>query len=72
MTIWSRWAILEIPSRGRGDIVQRGANEEAAEQIRKLIEDEKDKLQIIGDEAWSKGLEESRQYLEESSSLNDW
>lgn len=50
-------------------IVQRSASVDSAEEIQKLIQEKKTKLEKIGDEAWQKGLEESQQYLEKSPKL---
>ncbi|KAJ5151230.1 uncharacterized protein N7482_010482 [Penicillium canariense] len=48
------------------DIVKRGASVESAEEIKKLIDDKKAKLQKLGDEAWQKGIEESKQFLDKN------
>ncbi|OQD75306.1 hypothetical protein PENDEC_c007G04505 [Penicillium decumbens] len=48
------------------DIVQRGVSPDSADEIKKLIQDKKDKLQKFGDEAWQKSLEESQQYLDKN------
>ncbi|OKL58325.1 hypothetical protein UA08_06399 [Talaromyces atroroseus] len=50
-------------------IIQRGASMESVEEIKNLIQEKKEKLQKLGDEAWQKGLEESREYLEKSPKL---
>ncbi|KAJ5925831.1 hypothetical protein N7454_007341 [Penicillium verhagenii] len=50
-------------------IVQRGASAESAEEIKNLIQEKTKKLQKFGDEAWQKGYEESKQYLEKSPKL---
>jgi hypothetical protein len=51
------------------DIVKRGASVESANEIKNLIQEKKEKLEKLGDEAWSKGLEESKQYLDKSPKL---
>lgn len=48
------------------DIVKRGASIDSVEEIKKLIDEKKAKLQKLGDEAWQKGFEESRQYLDKN------
>jgi len=48
------------------DIVQRGVSPDSADEIKKLIQDKKHKLQKFGDEAWQKSLEESQQYLDKN------
>lgn len=50
-------------------IVQRGASVESAEEIKNLIQEKKSKLEKLGDEAWQKGLEESKEYLDKSPKL---
>ncbi|KAJ5882324.1 uncharacterized protein N7529_000996 [Penicillium soppii] len=50
-------------------IVQRGASVDSAEEIKKLIQEKKDKLQKYGEEAWKKGVEESQQYLDKSPKI---
>jgi hypothetical protein len=50
-------------------IVQRGASVDSAEDIKNLIQEKKTKLEKLGDEAWQKGFEESRQYLDKSPKL---
>ncbi|KAJ6104556.1 hypothetical protein N7523_010876 [Penicillium sp. IBT 18751x] len=50
-------------------IVQRGVSQDSFEEIKNLIQDKKNKLQKMGDEAWQSGLEESQQYLEKSPKL---
>ncbi|KAL2815254.1 hypothetical protein BDW59DRAFT_177694 [Aspergillus cavernicola] len=50
-------------------IVKRGASMESVEEIRKLIQEKREKLQKVGDEAWQKGMEESKQYLEKKPKM---
>ncbi|OGE53861.1 hypothetical protein PENARI_c007G12332 [Penicillium arizonense] len=50
-------------------ILQRGASVDSAEDIKKLIQEKKTKLEKLGDEAWQKGFEETRQYLDKSPKL---
>jgi hypothetical protein len=51
------------------DIIKGGVSVDSADKIRSLIEDKKNKLQSLGDEAWQKGLEESQSYLEKNPKL---
>ncbi|KAJ5747483.1 uncharacterized protein N7511_009179 [Penicillium nucicola] len=50
-------------------IVQRGASTESIEEIKKLIQEKKTKLEKLGDETWQKGFEEAQQYLDKSPKL---
>ncbi|KAJ6085859.1 hypothetical protein N7486_010140 [Penicillium sp. IBT 16267x] len=52
-------------------IVQRGASIESAEEIKNLIQEKSTKLEKLGDEAWQKGFEESKQYLDKSPKLKE-
>ncbi|KAJ5697129.1 hypothetical protein N7488_010813 [Penicillium malachiteum] len=51
------------------DIVKRGASADLAEEVKNLIQEKKKKLETLGDEAWQKGYEESKQYFEKSPKL---
>jgi len=51
------------------DIIQRGATVDSAKEIKDLIQDKKNKLQKLGDQAWQKGLEESQEYLDKNPKL---
>ncbi|KAF3401969.1 hypothetical protein F1880_009813 [Penicillium rolfsii] len=51
------------------DIVKSGASMDAVAEIKKLIDDKREKLQKLGDEAWQKGLDESKQFLEKNPKL---
>ncbi|KAJ5198568.1 uncharacterized protein N7498_007685 [Penicillium cinerascens] len=48
------------------DIVKRGASIDSVAEIKKLIDEKKDKFQKLGDEAWQKGFEESQQFLDKN------
>ncbi|KAF5016915.1 hypothetical protein F66182_11252 [Fusarium sp. NRRL 66182] len=50
-------------------IIKAGVSVDSADKIRSLIQEKKDKLQSLGDEAWKKGLEESQSYLEKNPKL---
>lgn len=51
------------------DIIKAGVSVDSADKIKSLIQEKKDKLQSLGDEAWKKGLEESQSYLEKNPKL---
>lgn len=51
------------------EIVQRGFSVESVEEIKKLIEEKKETVKKFGEEAWEKGIEESRGYLEKNPKL---
>lgn len=51
------------------DIVKRGASLDAVAEIKKLIDEKREKLQKLGDEAWQKGLDESQQFIEKNPKL---
>ncbi|KAJ5666886.1 hypothetical protein N7462_011295 [Penicillium macrosclerotiorum] len=48
------------------DIIKKGASADSAEEIKNLIKNQKANIQKLGDEAWQKGLEESRQFLDKN------
>ncbi|KAL5044370.1 hypothetical protein BDW71DRAFT_101283 [Aspergillus fruticulosus] len=52
-------------------IVKKGASLDAASEIRKLVQEKREKLQRLGDEAWSKGMEESKQYLDKNPKVKE-
>ncbi|EPS26421.1 hypothetical protein PDE_01357 [Penicillium oxalicum 114-2] len=51
------------------EVIKRGASVDAVAEIKKLIDEKKQKLQKLGEEAWQKGLDESRQQLEKNPKL---
>ncbi|KAL3457154.1 hypothetical protein BJX64DRAFT_25636 [Aspergillus heterothallicus] len=52
-------------------IVKEGASLDAVEKIKKLLQEKREKLQKLGDEAWKKGMEESKQYLDKNPKLKE-
>ncbi|OJJ95186.1 hypothetical protein ASPACDRAFT_36783 [Aspergillus aculeatus ATCC 16872] len=52
-------------------IAKEGFSVQSAEKVRQLVQEKKEKLQKLGDEAWQKGLEESKQYLEKNPQLKE-
>lgn len=53
------------------DIVKTGVSAANIEKIRKLVEEKKEKLQKLGDQAWEKGMEEAKPYLEKSPKVKE-
>jgi hypothetical protein len=51
------------------DIVRRGAGLDAVAEIKKLIDEKREKVQKLRDEAWQKGLDESKQFMEKNPKL---
>lgn len=51
------------------DIVKRGAGLDAVTEIKKLIDEKREKVQKLRDEAWQKGLDESKQFMEKNPKL---
>ncbi|KAJ5601706.1 hypothetical protein N7510_011240 [Penicillium lagena] len=51
------------------NIIQRGATVDSAQEIKNLIQDKRNKLQTLGDQAWQKGREESQEYLDKNPKL---
>ncbi|KAL4863352.1 hypothetical protein BDV12DRAFT_177631 [Aspergillus spectabilis] len=52
-------------------IVKGGVSVKSVDEIRKLIQEKREKLQKLGDEAWQKGLEEYQQYLDKSPKVKE-
>ncbi|KAL4936548.1 hypothetical protein BDV06DRAFT_204834 [Aspergillus oleicola] len=52
-------------------IVKSGASMESFEKIRKLLQEKREKLQQLGDEAWQRGIEESKQYLDKNPKVKE-
>ncbi|KAL4790552.1 hypothetical protein BDV19DRAFT_372093 [Aspergillus venezuelensis] len=52
-------------------IVKSGASMESVEKIKKLFDEKKEKLQKLGDEAWQKGIDESKQYLDKNPKVKE-
>ncbi|RHZ44850.1 uncharacterized protein CDV56_103101 [Aspergillus thermomutatus] len=46
------------------DIVSSGVNSKTVEKIQRLAQEKREKLQKFGDEAWQRGMEEVKPYLE--------
>ncbi|KAI9368927.1 hypothetical protein BJX61DRAFT_521629 [Aspergillus egyptiacus] len=52
-------------------IVKKGASMDSVQEIQKLIQEKREKLQKLGDEAWQKGMEESKQYLDKNPKVKE-
>ncbi|KAL5334000.1 hypothetical protein BJX70DRAFT_379521 [Aspergillus crustosus] len=52
-------------------IVMGGVSVKSVDEIRKLIQDKREKLQKLGDEAWQKGLEEYQQYIDKNPKVKE-
>ncbi|KAL3446374.1 hypothetical protein BJX65DRAFT_279465 [Aspergillus insuetus] len=52
-------------------IVKKGASLDAVEEVKKLLQEKREKLQKLGDEAWKKGMEESKQYLDKNPKIKE-
>lgn len=53
------------------DIIKGGAGSEAVEEIRQLVQEKRDKLQKLGDEAWQRGMDEYKQYLDKNPKVKE-
>lgn len=51
------------------DIVAGGVGIEAINKARKLVQEKIEKVQSLGDEAWKKGMEEAKPYLDKSPEI---
>jgi hypothetical protein len=48
------------------DIIKGGVSAESIDKVKKLIQEKTEKLQSLGDEAWKKGMEQAKPYLDKS------
>lgn len=53
------------------DIVTSGVNPETIQKIQKLAQEKREKLQKFGDEAWQKGMEEVKPYLDRNPKVKE-
>lgn len=51
------------------DIVAGGVGVDAIAKVKKIVEEKMEKIQSLGDEAWKKGMEEAKPYLEKSPEI---
>lgn len=52
-------------------LLKKGISAESAKDISNLIQEKKEKLQKLGDEAWQKGKEEAQPYLEKDQKVKE-
>jgi hypothetical protein len=53
------------------DIVAAGWSADTANRIRKLVEEKTEQVKKLGDEAWQKGMEQAKPYLEKNSRVKE-
>lgn len=53
------------------DIAAGGLTIETANKLRKLVEEKKEQIQKLGDEAWSKELEKAKPYLDKNPKIKE-
>jgi cell division septum initiation protein DivIVA len=51
--------------------VRGGVSVEAVNKIRQIVQDKTEKLQKLGDEAWKKGLEQAKPYLDKNPQVKE-
>jgi gas vesicle protein len=51
------------------DIVKTGVSAENIEKIRKVVQEKTEKVKKLGDEAWKKGMEEAKPYLDKNPTV---
>lgn len=49
-----------------GDVLKGGVSAGSIEKIREMVQDKVEKVKKLGDEAWKKGLEQAKPYLEKN------
>ncbi|KAF2016213.1 hypothetical protein BU24DRAFT_422562 [Aaosphaeria arxii CBS 175.79] len=49
-----------------GDIVKTGVSAQNIEKIQKVVQEKVDKIKQLGDEAWKKGMEKAKPYLDKN------
>ncbi|TVY84582.1 hypothetical protein LSUE1_G000663 [Lachnellula suecica] len=49
-----------------GDVVKGGVSVGSIDQIRRMVQEKVEKVKKLGDEAWKKGLEQAKPYLEKN------
>ena len=53
------------------DVIKGGVSADSINKIQKLIQEKREKLQQFGDEAWKKGMEEAKPYLDKSPKVKE-
>lgn len=54
-----------------GDVMSSGFSAESVEKVRRLVEEKSEKLRQLGDQAWQKGMEQAKPYLEKNSKVKE-
>lgn len=53
------------------DIFKSGFSAESAQKVQKLVQDKVEKLKQLGDEAWKKGMEQAKPYLDKNPKIKE-
>ncbi|KAG4431580.1 hypothetical protein IFR05_012935 [Cadophora sp. M221] len=53
------------------DVIKGGVSVETINKVKKLIEDKTEKVKQMGDEAWKKGLEQAKPYLDKNPEVKE-
>lgn len=53
------------------DIVKTGMSPENIEKVRKVVQEKVDKVKQLGDEAWKKGMEQAKPYLDKNPKVKE-
>ncbi|KAF2655865.1 hypothetical protein K491DRAFT_692505 [Lophiostoma macrostomum CBS 122681] len=53
------------------DVVKTGMSAENIEKVRKIVQEKVDKLKQLGDEAWKKGMEQAKPYLDKNPKVKE-
>lgn len=53
------------------DVVKGGFSAETVEKVRKVIQEKTEKVKKLGDEAWKKGLEQAKPYLDKNPQVKE-
>lgn len=53
------------------DIIKTGVSTENIEKIRKVVQEKVDKVKQLGDEAWKKGMEQAKPYLDKNPKVKE-
>jgi len=54
-----------------GDILAGGFSADSVDKVRRLVEDKSQKLRQFGDQAWQKGLEQAKPYLDKNPQVKE-
>lgn len=53
------------------DIIKGGVSVDSAQKLKKLVEEKVEQLKQLGDEAWKKGMEQAKPYLEKNPKVKE-